>query len=240
MFVTDPIAAIPLLASLSGPDLDQMIAGLSQSDDAELLVRAHALGTRFERDHDPVTLAAALGDYASSRYVGEQRGVVGRALVLRQLQAALMGQPLDGPAIRAMIDEAGDDSAVPDTPGVLHVMVDAVSAYADDPAYDRAEAVQRLERLAATVPAESGVGRAAAFSIGWCPPTPRVCGHSPTGAGSCTSSGRHWLSTPPHRPGRRHRWSGSWCPRAGRGCGLTRRTRTGRSRTGSTSSCPYA
>jgi hypothetical protein len=148
MVVTDPLAAIPHLPGLPVEELDQVIEQLAdpalRPTDAHVLTRAYARGVRFERDHDPATLRAALADLAASRFGGLHRGLVIRSLVVKQVQAAVLGQPFDGARVRAMIDEAGDDPAVPNTADVLHVLVDAVSALIDDPAYDRADALGRL------------------------------------------------------------------------------------------------
>jgi CHAT domain-containing protein len=163
VFVTDPLAAIPLLAGLSTADLDQVIDQLTdpanRPTDAHGLACAYARGVRFERDHDPATLRAALADLAASRFGGPHRGVVTRSLVVRQIQAALLGQPFDRSRVGALIDEAGDDPAVPTTAGVLHVMADCLAAFTDDPGYDRATALRRLDEVQALVPPDSQYGR---------------------------------------------------------------------------------
>ncbi len=163
VLVSDPLAAIPQLANLSIEDLDLVIEQLTDPDtrptDAHTLTCAYARGLRFERDHDPATLKDALSDLAASRFGGPWRGLVARSLVVRQMQAAVLGQPFDQPRIRAMIDESGDDPAVPNTAGVLHVMVDAVAALVDDPAYERADALRRLAEVQDVVPADSQYGR---------------------------------------------------------------------------------
>jgi hypothetical protein len=163
VFVTDPLAAIPQLPDLSTEELDRVVDQLTDPalhpTDAHRLTCAYARGLRFERDHDPETLRAALADLAASRFGGPYRGVVIRSLVLRQLQAAVLGQPFEGTRIRAMIDEGGDDPAVPNTAGVLHVLADAVGALTDDPAYDRATAIRRLGAVREAVPPDSAYGR---------------------------------------------------------------------------------
>ncbi|MCG5467026.1 CHAT domain-containing protein [Micromonospora sp. MED01] len=162
MLVSDPLAAIPLLANLTAEDLDLVIEQLTdpanRPTDAHVLTRAYARGLRFERDHDPATLTGALADLAASRYDGPYRGLVARSLVVRQMQAAVLGQPFDQPRIRRMIDEAGDDPALPHTADMLQVMVDAVAALVDDPAYDRADALRRLDGVQDLVPPDSQYG----------------------------------------------------------------------------------
>ena len=158
MLVTEPLDLLPYLAGLATEDLDQVIAELDPAP-AHDLVRAHALGVRFDRDHDPVTLGAAVELYRTCTFQGPQRGLVGRALVVRELQAGLLGQAYDEDRIRALIDDAGDDPAVPGAAVYLHAVTDALAAYADDPRYDRTEAATHLAELAGTVPPDSDYGR---------------------------------------------------------------------------------
>ncbi len=168
MFLSDPVAAIPLLANASVADVDFAIAELSRPDlrptEAHVLTRAYALGVRYERDHDPATLASALADFAACRLDNPHRDMVARSLVLRQLQAALLGHEVDLAAVRATIDDAGDDPAVPNTVDVLHALVDCAAALIDDPGYDRAAALRRLDEVEGdevkgVVPADSQYGR---------------------------------------------------------------------------------
>jgi CHAT domain-containing protein len=162
---TDPFALVAGMEARSVADLDRLIAELARPElrptAAHDLVRALALGARFAHDHRPATLQAALATYAGSSYRGLVRGTVGRSLVLRQLHAGLLGQPLDTGRIRALIAEAGDDPAMPGTAELLHAMTDAMAAYADDPDFDRAEALTRIDDLAEAVPPDSPLARMA-------------------------------------------------------------------------------
>jgi CHAT domain-containing protein len=158
VLVTEPLDLLPYLAGLATEDLDRVIAELDPAPVHDL-VRAHALGVRFDRDHDPVTLGAAVELYRSCSFQGPQRGLVGRALVVRQLRAGLLGQAYEEDRIRALIDDAGDDPEVAGASAYLHAITDALAAYADDPRYDRTEAATRLAELAGTVPPDSEYGR---------------------------------------------------------------------------------
>ena len=163
MLVVDPLELLPGMGAVSDEDLDGLIAELARPElrptPAHDLARAHALGARFERDRDPATLDAALRTYQSCPYRGSSRGVVGRSLALRQLQAGLLGQPVDRAGIRATIDDAGDDPVMPGTAALLHALVEALGAYTDDPGYDRPEALRRVEELSAALPADSPLVR---------------------------------------------------------------------------------
>ncbi|MFI5889759.1 CHAT domain-containing protein [Actinoplanes sp. NPDC051513] len=156
---TDPLALVPGMDGRSAAELDRLIAELARPElrptPAFDLVRAQALGARFVHDRRPGTLAEALATYDSCAYRGLARGTVGRSLVLRLLHAGLLGQPFDTVRVRALIDDAGDDPAMPGTAAVLHAMTDALAAYGDDPGYDRAQALRRLDDLAEAVPPES-------------------------------------------------------------------------------------
>ena len=116
---TDPFALVSGMDARSVADLDRLIAELARPElrptAAHDLVRAQALGARFTHDHRPATLQAALATYAGSPYRGLVRGTVGRSLVLRQLHAGMLGQPVDTARIRALIADAGDDPAMPGT-----------------------------------------------------------------------------------------------------------------------------
>lgn len=159
MLVTDPLAALPDVLHWPTETLDRLIAELADPalhpTPAHRLARAWALGARFDRDHDPATLAAALADYAASTYRGPRRGTVGRFLALRHLRAAMHGRPADLGAVRAMVAEAGDDPVLPGSAALLLALTDVVAAFNDDPAYDRAEALRRLDELAETFPPET-------------------------------------------------------------------------------------
>ncbi|MGX6603578.1 CHAT domain-containing protein [Micromonosporaceae bacterium Da 78-11] len=158
MLVTETLQLLPFLAGFATDDLDQVIAELDPAP-AHVLVRAHALGIRYERDHDPVTLSAALDLFEACTYEGPERGVVGRSLVIRQLQAGLLGEEYDEDRIRGLIDVSGDDPEVAGSSTYLHAMTDALAAYTDDPRYDRTEAATHLAELAGTVPADSEYAR---------------------------------------------------------------------------------
>src|SRR4051812_43051353 len=155
----DPLALVRGMDARSVADLDRLIAELARPElrptAAHDLVRAQALGARFMHDHRPVTLQAALSTYACCSYRGLARGTVGRSLVLRQLHAGLLGQPFDTGRIRALIAEAGDDPAMPGTAELLHALTDALAAFADDPAFDRGQALRRLDDLTQAMPPES-------------------------------------------------------------------------------------
>ncbi|MEV4348719.1 hypothetical protein AB0J83_30035 [Actinoplanes sp. NPDC049596] len=159
MLVTDPLAVLPDLLEWPTETLDRVIAELADPahhpTPAHRLARAWALGIRFDRDHDPATLAAALADYAASTYRGPQRGGVGRYLALRRLLAGFLGQPVDLPAVRAMVAEAGDDPTMPGSAALILAMTDVMAAYADEPGYDHAESLRRLDELAETIPPEN-------------------------------------------------------------------------------------
>jgi CHAT domain-containing protein len=156
---TDPLALVGHMGAMSVTDLDRLIAALTRPElrptAAHDLARAGALSARFERDHDPATLAEALRVYTACSYRGLARGRVGRALAVQQLKAGMIGQPFDPGRVRALIDDAGDDPAMPGAAALLRAMTDALSAYADDPGYDRTEALGRIEALAAETPPDS-------------------------------------------------------------------------------------
>ncbi len=159
MLVTDPIAGLPDLRDLSPAQLDQVIAEFANPElrptPAHQLARALAYGIRFERGRDPGDLTEALHEFTSSRYRGPARGIVGRGLVLQQLVGGLLGLPVDPARIRVMIDEAGDDPTTPGTSALLSAMTDIVTGYADDPSFDRAAALARIDGLAESIPPES-------------------------------------------------------------------------------------
>ncbi|MFG1607773.1 CHAT domain-containing protein [Actinoplanes sp. NPDC049265] len=157
--IGDPLALLPGLAGMPTGELDALIVALAEPElrptPAHDLARAHALGARFDRDQDPAILATAVRVYQSCPYRGRARGLVGRGLALRRLHAGLRGQPVDLAEVRAMVDDAGDDPVMPGSAALLRTMADVLAAYADDPAYDRTEALRRLDDLAGAIPPES-------------------------------------------------------------------------------------
>ena len=159
MLVTDPLAGLPDYQHLPTAELDELIAELASAEirptPAHRLARSLALSFRFERDQDPATLARALDEFESCTYRGPARAVVGRGLALRQLLAGLVGLPIDTDRVRAMIDQAGDDPTAPGSAALLTAMTDTIAAYADDPAFDRAAALRRLDEVSADIPPES-------------------------------------------------------------------------------------
>jgi len=168
VLITDPLALLPGMPALAVADLDDLIDGLARPElrptPAHDLARAHALGARFGHDGRPETLAAALRTYRQSTYRGRARGVVGRALAIRLLHSGLRGQPVDGGRLRALIDDAGDDPAMPGSAAVLAMMADVLRAVADDPGYDHGDALRRLDQAAACVPPESPLAGLAALA----------------------------------------------------------------------------
>ena len=159
MLITDPLALLTRIPALSAADLDGLTADLARPElrptPAHDLARAHALGARFGLDGNPESLEAALRTYERSSYRGRARGVVGRALAMRLLQSGLLGQPVAGGRMRALIEDAGDDPAMPGSSAALMAMADLLAAVADDPEYDRDDALRRLDEAVAAFPPES-------------------------------------------------------------------------------------
>lgn len=86
---------------------------------------------------------------------GTDRDEVARRLVLRQLEAAMLGQPVDLARMRRILNDAGDDPLRPGSLAVLHGLIYAAAALTDEPGHDMTVALADVDRLAATVPADS-------------------------------------------------------------------------------------
>ncbi|MGK5682180.1 CHAT domain-containing protein [Actinoplanes sp. URMC 104] len=159
MLIADPLVLLREIPAFSAGELDGLIAELRRPElrptGAHDLARAHALAARYAHDGDPATLDAAVKTYEESSYRGRARGSVGRALAMRILQAGLMGRPVDGRRVRALIEDAGDDPAMPGSMTALRTLADVLAAEADDPRYDRDEALRRLDEAVAAIPPES-------------------------------------------------------------------------------------
>ena len=168
--IVDPLDLLTTLPGLPLAHVDALIAGLARPElrptPAHDLARAQALGVRFDHDRDPATLDAALRTYRSCPYRGRARGTVGRALAMRQLQAGLIGLPVDQDQVRALIEEAGDDPTVPGSMAVLRSIADVLVAYSDDPGYDRAATLGRIAEAAAAVPPDNPLAGMAAMAKG--------------------------------------------------------------------------
>jgi CHAT domain-containing protein len=156
MLITDPLALLSEIPAMSIAGLDELIADLRRPElrpnPAHDLARVHALAARFGLDGDPATLEAALKTYEINTYRGRARGVVGRGLAMRVLQSGLLGRAVDGSRTRALIEDAGDDPAMPGSMAMLKTLADVLAAEIDDPGYDREAALRRFDETMAAIP----------------------------------------------------------------------------------------
>ncbi|MFF5289932.1 CHAT domain-containing protein [Paractinoplanes globisporus] len=166
MLIADPFALLLAMSAMSAADLDALIDGLRRPElrptPAHDLARASALGARYAHDNDPETLDAALRTYEKCSYRGRVRGIVGRDLALRYVMSAMAGRQIDENRARALIEDAGDDPAMPGSAAVLTIMTDMLAALGDDLGFDREEALRRLDEASSSVPPESPLARIAA------------------------------------------------------------------------------
>ncbi|MEV4521510.1 CHAT domain-containing protein [Micromonospora tulbaghiae] len=144
----DPVAAIAHLRIASSADVAAALGALSRSepplDSAELLARAYAWLRRYDEDGNPAMLARARADFAAAAFTGPERAVVGQALVLGALQAAMRGQDFRAAREHATIDSIGLDETVA---ALLHGLVESGAALTDDAGYDGDGAFARADEL---------------------------------------------------------------------------------------------
>src|SRR4029450_2178164 len=103
-------------------------------------------GRMYQADHDPATLRRALDDFDAAEGPAEVRRTVAYALVERQIEAIIIGQPAALEQVRRLLDEAGDDPAAPGRRAVLHPIASAASGMSDTPSCDLDTAVAVLQR----------------------------------------------------------------------------------------------
>ncbi|MET7467271.1 CHAT domain-containing protein [Micromonospora sp. NPDC005599] len=146
----DPVAAVAHLRAAAPEDVTAALETLSRSepplDRAELLARAYARLRRYEVDGDPETLVRAQADFAAAAFTGPERAVVGQALVLCALHAAMRGQEFRAAREHATIDSIGLEETAA---ALLHGLVDTGAVLTDDADFDADDAFDRADELVA-------------------------------------------------------------------------------------------
>ncbi|MEU9514827.1 CHAT domain-containing protein [Micromonospora sp. NPDC048169] len=146
----DPVAAVAHLRVAAPEEVTAALEALSRSDpplgSAELLARAYAWLRRYEGERDAATLARAQADFAAAAYTGPERAVVGQALVLCALYAAMRGQDFRAAREHATISSIGLEETAA---ALLHALVDIGAVLTDDAEFDADGAFGRADELVA-------------------------------------------------------------------------------------------